>query len=43
MHTKLWSENLKGKDQLEDPDVEGREILDWALKKCGGKLWTGLK
>jgi hypothetical protein len=30
---KFWSENLKGKDQTEDLDVDGRIILEWYLGK----------
>jgi hypothetical protein len=33
MHTKFWSENLKGKDQTEDLGVDGR--------KFGEKVWNG--
>jgi hypothetical protein len=32
MHTKFWSENLKGRDNLDNVDVDGRLIL-----KCKGK------
>jgi hypothetical protein len=41
MHTKFWSENLKGRDNSEDKGVDGRIILDWMLQKYGGKVWTG--
>jgi hypothetical protein len=41
MHTEFWSENLKGRDQSEDLDVDGRITLQWILGKMGGKLWTG--
>jgi hypothetical protein len=30
----------KGKDHIENPDVEGRIILKWILKKYGGMIWT---
>jgi len=33
MHTKFWSENLKGKNHLEDLDVEGRIILKCVIRK----------
>jgi hypothetical protein len=29
MHTRLWSENLKGRDHLEDLGVDGKIILEW--------------
>jgi hypothetical protein len=33
MCTKFWLENLKGKDCLEDPGVDGRIILEWILER----------
>jgi hypothetical protein len=39
-HTKFWSENLKGRDHLEDLYVGGRGLLKWILTKLGVKLWT---
>jgi len=41
MYKKYWSENLKGRDQSEDPSTEGR-ILQYILGKQSGKVWTGL-
>jgi hypothetical protein len=35
-HTKFCSENLKGRDKSEDPNVDGRIILEWILGKRGG-------
>jgi hypothetical protein len=33
MHTIIWSENLKGRDNLEDVDVDEKVILEWILEK----------
>jgi hypothetical protein len=33
MHTKFYSDNLKGRDHLGDRDVDGRAILKWILNK----------
>jgi hypothetical protein len=34
----FWSENLKGRDHSEDLDVDGTIILEWILRKQGGKV-----
>jgi hypothetical protein len=39
MHTKFWSENLKGRDYLEDLGIDGKIILEWIL---GGIGWEGV-
>jgi len=39
MCTKFWSENLKGKDHMEDLGVCGR-ILECILKILFGRVWT---
>jgi hypothetical protein len=41
MDTKFQSENLKGRDHLEDLGVYGKIILEWILGKYGGEVWTG--
>jgi hypothetical protein len=33
VHTESWSENLKGRNLLEDVDIDGRVILKVDLKK----------
>jgi len=40
MRTKSWSENLKERNHSEDLDLDldGRTILEWILRKCGGKV-----
>jgi len=40
VHTKLWSENLKGRDQSEDVNVDGGIIPEWILGKEPEKVWT---
>jgi hypothetical protein len=34
--------NLRERDHLEDPDVDGRIILTWIFRKWDGEAWTGL-
>jgi hypothetical protein len=41
LHTKFWSENLKGRDFLEDLDVNGRIFCKWILNKYDGRMWNG--
>jgi hypothetical protein len=33
MHTKVWSENLKGRDHSEDLDIDRRIVFEWILGK----------
>jgi len=37
-HTKVWSENLKGRDNSEDLGVDGKIILEQILWKQDGKV-----
>jgi hypothetical protein len=41
LYKKIWSEDLKGKDLLENVGVDGRIILKLILKNCG--VWTCLE
>jgi hypothetical protein len=41
MHTIFLLEDLKGKDQSEELDLDGRIILVWILGKYSGRVWTG--
>jgi len=34
VHTGFWWENLRERDPLEDPQVDGRLILRWIFRKC---------
>jgi hypothetical protein len=41
MHSKFKSENLKGRNHLEDLDIDGKITFQWILEKQGRKLRTG--
>ena len=38
MHTGFWWGNLRERDQLQDPDLQGRIILKRICKKWNGDL-----
>jgi len=42
MHTKFYSENLKGRDLLGNLGIDGRIIITWILEEYGVRLWAGL-
>ena len=43
MHTGLCWGNLRERDHLEDPGIDGRIILRWIFRKLdGGMEWIGL-
>ena len=43
MYTGFWCGNLKERDHLEDPVVDGRLILRWIFRKLdGGTDWIDL-
>ena len=39
--SKIWWENLKARDHLEEEDADEREILQCIRKKQNGNAWTG--
>jgi hypothetical protein len=41
MHTKFWSDNLKGRDHLEDLGTGGMILLNRTLRNWVGEVWTG--
>jgi len=41
VHKGFWWENLRERNHLEDPNVDGRIVLKWVLKKCVGGTYTG--
>jgi hypothetical protein len=42
VHLGFWCGKLRGRDHLEDPDVDGNLIIKWTLKKWDLEAWTGL-
>ena len=44
MHTGFWRGNLRERERLEDPGVDGRIILIWIFRKwdVGGVNWIEL-
>jgi hypothetical protein len=41
VYTGFWWGNLRGREHLEDPDIDGRIILKMYLQKLGCGAWTG--
>ena len=41
VYTGFWLENLRERDHLGDPGVDGRIILRWIFRKWDVGLWTG--
>jgi hypothetical protein len=41
VYTGFWWGNLRGRDYLEDPAVDGRIILKWIFRKWDVGAWTG--
>ena len=41
-YTGFWWGNLRDRDHLGDPGVDGRKILSWIFRKWDEEAWTGL-
>ena len=41
MHTVFCWGNLRERDRLEDPGVDGRIILGWIFRKWDVAVWSG--
>ena len=42
MYTAFWWGNLRERNHLEDPGVDGRVILRCIFREGGREAWTGL-
>jgi len=40
-YAELWWGNLRERDHLGDPGVDGRIILRWVFSKLDMAIWTG--
>jgi hypothetical protein len=40
VHTGFWLGNLRKREQLENPGVDGRIILSWIFRKWDMGAWT---
>jgi len=43
VHTEFWLGNLRERNYLEDPGVDGKTLLKWLFRKWdGGTYWIDL-
>jgi hypothetical protein len=40
-YTGFWLGNLRERDHLGDPGIDGRIILRWIFRKCCVGVWAG--
>ena len=38
----FWWGNMRERDHLGDPGVDGRIIIKWIFRKCDVRVWTAL-
>jgi hypothetical protein len=41
VETGFWCGNLRERDSLEDPGIDGKIILRWIFRKWDVRAWTG--
>jgi hypothetical protein len=41
VYTEFWWGNLRERDHLEDPGIDGRIILRWIFREWNVRAWTG--
>jgi len=41
-YTEFWWGNLRERDYLGDPGLDGRIMLRWIFRKWDVRVWTGL-
>jgi len=42
VYTGFWMGNLREREHVEDPGVDGRIIVKWIFRKFDVGVWTGL-
>jgi hypothetical protein len=41
VYTELWWGNLRKRDHLQDPGLNGKVILKWVFRRWAVEVWTG--